>query len=237
MRLLDREEFMRCKASDTLAVMGCGYSINQISMKQWNCIHNEFDSFGMNWYCNAGRNTTFYMVREQCVAPKKLEKGSMPHDLYRLLNEIDTTLIVKRNHGNADNYYHVDHLDKYRHDGIVIDDHIGGCDASSFYEDIFETGLRHGKCSIYDALHFAVFMGYNNLIFCGVDLYDSRYFWLKPNETRDIVANDGNTFESKHPQVKNTLNIIKNFMSFYPEISLRVQNPKSALAGIVKVFK
>lgn len=236
MKILNKEEFLSKKKHDTLAIMGSGYSINKIINQQWDFIYENCDQFGMNWYCNSKKDTTFYMVREQCVAPGKLEKGSMPEDLYHLINAIDTTLIVKKNHGKADNYFHIDHLDKFDKEGIIVEDIVGKCKSDVFTEDIFETGLRHGKGSIWDALHFSVFMKYENVLFCGIDLNDTRYFWLPYNKTREIVANESKTCTMPHNQMANTIDIVKNYMRQYPDKRLQVMNPHSALAGIVEVF-
>lgn len=236
MKILTKEEFFQRKTSDTLAIMGCGYSINHIPKEQWAVITYLCDQFGMNWYCNLMRDTTFYLIREQCVSPKKLEPGSMIDDLLRMVNGIKTTLIVKRKYGKADNYSHVENLDKFTNDGIVVNELPGKCGPDVFKEDIFAEGVHHGKCTMWDALHFAVFMDYKRIVFCGVDLYDFRYFWLPYEQTRDIVAAEGLTCASPHNQADQTIEIVRRMRETFPDIELFVQNPKSLLATVIPVW-
>lgn len=236
MQVLSRKQFMARKTSDTLAVMGCGYSINTITEDQWQTIDSDYNSIATNWFCNAMRPVTFYLVREQCVSPKKLEPGSMPEDLYGMLNAIKTTLIVKKKTGKADNYSHVDNLHRLENPGIIVNELPGKCGADVFLEDIFASGVYHGKCTMWDVLHFAVFMGYKRIVFFGVDLYDFRYFWLPYNDTRPIVAAEGKTCDTPHNQGEQTLRIIQGVKQRFPDIRLMVHNPKSLLAGILPVW-
>lgn len=237
MNILTKDEFILRKRNDTLAIMGCGYSINTITDIEWIIIQDSFDQFGMNWYCNAQRDTTFYLIREQCVSPKKLENGSMIEDLERMINNINTTLIVKHKTGKADNYSHIDNLNKFNNDGIIVEERPGKCSAEDFKHDMFIDGMHHGKCTMYDALHFAIYMKYKRIIFFGIDLYDYRYFWLPYNKTRDIVLNEGYTCDSPHLAANNTINIIKQTKETYPEIKMFVHNPKSLLASFLPVWK
>ena len=65
----------------------------------------------------------------------------------------------------------------------------------------FDEGLRHTSGTLSDAINAAVCLGWQNIVLVGVDLYDSRYFWLPPNETTNINADTGAISARKTPYV------------------------------------
>jgi hypothetical protein len=73
MKLLSIPDLFERKRHDALVIFGSGYSINWITPEQWAVIDREYDTWGMGWYCKMRRPTTWYMVREQCVTPKRIE--------------------------------------------------------------------------------------------------------------------------------------------------------------------
>jgi len=235
MRILTPDEFKAKKTSDTLAIMGCGYSINDITTQQWYDI-DEYNSIGMNWFCNSGRPVTFYLVREQCVTPKRLEPGSLHDDFVEKMKRFSSTKIVKDMAYRTDNYQWAQNTDLFEGEGIILPEIRGRCNAKAFRHDLFTEGCHHGKSSLYDILHIAVQMGYERLIFCGIDLYDSRYFWLGPEETREIVAREGSKWDNPHPTSGTTLSLIEDFMVAYPNIKCLIQNPKSVLSVVMGVW-
>lgn len=233
MNLLTKKEFLVEKNSDTLAIMGSGYSINSITLEEREEII-DCDSIGFNWFCKSGWLVDYYLVREQCTAPSKIESGCSVKDL---INQINCkVVIVVDKTGPADNYSHVENLDKFYQDGIVVKNTKAKGGAVEFKKDIFEYGLHHGKCTLCDCLHLAVFMGYKKIVFFGIDLYDTRYFWLKEDETREIAARRGRKCTDVHNTAKYTLSIIEEFKKTFPDIKLLVHNPKSLLADLMPVW-
>lgn len=237
MKVLNRTEFMLKKSSDTLVIMGCGYSINSITKKQWNIINGYYDQIGINQYCYSKRDTTFMIVRERSLVAKKPENFETVDRMVDSINSMKTTCIVKLNQYKMTADELKKGTDRINHDGIILNEVVKSYDLKSFRDDMFDKGLHHGKCTLCDALHFAVFMKYNRILFCGVDLYDYRYFWLGYDETRKEVAADEKTCEDEHAQAKNTIGIIENMKKFYPGIKMMVHNPKSLLAEYIEVWK
>jgi hypothetical protein len=238
MKILTVDEFLSRKKHSRLAVMGCGYSINSITPSQWELICDEFDQIGMNWYCKARKDTTFYIVREQCVSPMRRFEGRMPLNLIELLNGIKTTLIVKiKNQGAHDDYSHIDHLDPFTNDGILLKEINNKANPKEFSRDIFKDGLFHGKTTMYDVLHFAVGMGYESIVFFGVDLYDVRYFWLPYESVLEEDAINGKAASDHHLQAGTTVNLVAATKDAWPDIKMEVYNPKSLLANVLPVWK
>jgi hypothetical protein len=230
---------MARKTSDTIAVMGNGYSINSIQPQEWLQIESTMDTIGMNWWCNAGRNTTFYVVREQAVSPARLEPGGMPEDFVRKINSIKTTLIVKEKRTHKwDTYFHTEHLDEFVNDGIVVQDmkYKGESIVTMFATDFFVEPMVH-HFTMCDIMHFATFMQYRAIVFFGVDLYDQRYFWLGPAETKAAVLRRKETWETPHATAPQIVPLIQNYQKVYPDVKLSVHNPKSLLASIIPVWK
>ena len=90
-----------------------------------------------------------------------------------------------------------------------------------------EHGLIHGACSMYKVMHLIKFLEYSRIVFVGVDLHNSRYFWLKKNETRHAVAQKGKTYKDKHAVSGDVLELVRKFKKF--AIPMYVVNKKSLL--------
>jgi len=84
----------------------------------------------------------------------------------------------------------------------------------------FKDKIYHGMASLTNVLHAVVFMGYKEIIFVGVDLKDSRYFWLKEDQTRRSVKIKGKKFNSSHSTRNYALDMIKFVQTNYCECSV-----------------
>jgi hypothetical protein len=114
----------------------------------------------------------------------------------------------------TDNYQHIRNLDKFDGDGFVFKEIYGGCSVKNFRDDIFNEGIHHGKFSMYDALHFAIGMGYKKIVFCGVDLYDNRHFYLPYDKTTKLTEAEGNSANSPHLTAPKALKLVADFMEY-----------------------
>lgn len=112
-------------------------------------------------------------------------------------------------------------------------------------------GIRHITGTLSDVVNFAYCVGWKKVVLLGVDLYDNRYFWLKSDETwkidyatgkghPDKVNDRGGRYDQDHPTVKNgILPLIENWKPYFDQagIELSVYNPKSLLASVLPVYK
>ena len=94
-----------------------------------------------------------------------------------------------------------------------------------WYENIFLYNPDEDPCRVQCGSSFTIVlqimcaMGYKKIYFCGVDLYDSRYFWTDNPEYKDIVPPilnsckpDERSKDEKHPtQERNIAEWIKEF--------------------------
>lgn len=235
MKLLTVDKFKEMKNRSHLAIIGSGYSLNDVSEEKWALICDEYDTFGMNWSCKFFLPYTWYLVREQAATPKRIGPGQTLSDFIEDMADVPTTLIVKDMSYRTDNYIHARHTELFDHPGRVFKEITGKCSAKAFSDNIFEQGIHHGKNTMTDAMHFAVAMGYKEILFVGVDLYDSRYFWLPYDEPSPMVKNEGRTCESPHLAAENIVKIVTDTAATW-DIKMAVENPKSLLAKHIPVW-
>ena len=63
MKLIDKEQFLKYKKSDTLVIWGSGSSIKNISIDDFNYL-NQFDSISTTMFSKSKIQTTFYIIGE-----------------------------------------------------------------------------------------------------------------------------------------------------------------------------
>lgn len=234
----DRELLNLKKTSESIVVMGSGWSINNISEYQWKAISNV-NSIGFNWFCKHQFAPTFYIIREQANIASRKNHDESPEALISLLskkNYKDTLMIV------LDVSKHSPHAFKYRkliktitNQYITIKDFKvkGSFNIKYMFKDMFNVGLYHGKCSLVNVIHFILQMKYENVYFAGVDLYDSRYFWLREKETRHTVKNKCKKYNSKHAVAGYTLKFL-NKIQKNTKLKMYSLSEKSLLCKIME---
>jgi hypothetical protein len=243
MKILTEKQFVSTKETDTLIIYGCGSSINKL--KEEDKVHlSQFDSLGYNWFCKSGIKCKYYIVREQANIPVRITKDEKPEYLIDNLNSDtykDSILIIHNltsTSGKCFQYHKPETIKKFSHKCVVIDDlklkdNAYGIDRWSS-TNIFKTGVFHGRTTMNNALHIAVFMGYKKIVFVGVDLSDSRYFWLG-DKTRESVKKKGRKFCDEYFLAKRIMDLIQKASKTY-NIDVSVYNRKSLLRQIMPVY-
>ena len=232
MRLLSKEQFIEGKTSDTIFVLGCGWSIRRVSKEDWGII-DRYDSISFNWFALHDFEPTFFLIREQANLPHRKGKGETIKTLISRVNRYKKTRCIMcdvRRHTPKAYAYHKDK--RLTASGIVVKDdkdkrHFRKLHRY-FRRDPFKYGLIHGRCTMYNVLHMVTFLQYKRVVFVGVDLYNSRYFWLDKRETRHSVAKKGRSFKHKHFIAADMMRLIKRYKKVMPE--MYVVGRKSLLA-------
>ena len=237
--------FTKNKQSNTIVIYGCGNSINDLTTKEIEKL-SKYDSIGFNWFCFSHIPTTYYLVREQCNIPKRVHGEENIDNFYNLINKYykQSCLIIHdlSNHSpNAYDYSDIKNIKRFNNNNYIIvkDVKLEGNDPGVERwrkESIFKVGIIHGKCTLTNALHFSIWMGYENIIFVGVDLYNSQYFWLN-NKTRYSVKNKNKDKDSIHSTYTSVIFLIKNIRKYYPEINMYNYSEKSLLTQFFNVEK
>jgi hypothetical protein len=232
MILLDKQSFISRKKSSTVVIYGCGSSINKIKQDQL----KDYDSIGFNWFCKSQIATTFYLIREQASSKKRIGNGESVVQLFNELSHENykrTCLLVHRMKKTDMNY--CDQLAKFSQDGIVVAD-IKKKDVNNFREyDVYDNGIIHGKSSVINTLHLAHWLGYEQILFVGVDLNNSKYFWLD-DEVRYSIKKKGLTNDSRHPVSAYIMAQVKMFINLYKEPKLFTYRSDSLLAKVLPVW-
>lgn len=115
----------------------------------------------------------------------------------------------------------------------------------------FEDGLSHGNGTLCDAVNFAYLMGWRQIVLVGVDLYDTRYFFLPPDQTLRtdyttgrIVTSDvsdrGQRWDQPHSTFTNgAIELFRDWTKAMKErgVELAVWNPRSLLCEVMPVYR
>jgi hypothetical protein len=182
LRLAHTRNMAGNRTSDTIYILGSGASINNISRSQWKKIEKA-DTVGVNFWLIHEYVPTFLI----CELTEETDRVRL---LIRQLEDrredyANTPVIFKGLHKNLD---------------YLRDSHRQWSEGCSYFrtmalpdvsKDSFLKHLRivyplrldrigfflQARGTIFMAMHFAICMGYRNIVFLGVDLNDTRYFW------------------------------------------------------------
>ena len=248
MKHLSKIEFKSLKKSDTIVVYGSGYSVNNILQdsvlrKQL----GEYDSIGFNWFLKSRIPTTYYAIREQSNTDKRICNNETRDILYKDINSYykSSALIIHKldmKYHKKNTFCYSGSVDKFSGNGIIINDikfdnNLNRVDLWK-KTDIFDIGIIHGKISLNGVCHFSINMGYERIIFAGIDLNDSRYFWLQKDQPRHTIEKKKKNIGDKHPVYNDTISLIGD-MRKHLKIKMEVVNKTSLLRiiGRIPVWK
>jgi len=177
------------KSSNTLAILGSGGSINEISEKEWDFI-SSIDSLALNWW---GVYHDFVPSFYQWEAPGDdltefwIEEMNKKRDLYANQN---VTLIFdpERMYGMKENVAEIlDKIDPSLFSSLVDirlaiyysqkNSGFGPEVKFAFPTLPFTNRLLHSRGSLSQAIAIGAHMGYDDIILFGVDLNNSEYFF------------------------------------------------------------
>ncbi|MDL0120429.1 hypothetical protein PNQ29_11935 [Halobacterium salinarum] len=186
------------KTSDTVFILGSGATINQISESGWEHI-NAHDSFGLNFWPIHEHVPSLYVFEPpiahdafcELLDYRREELSNIPiiiKDLPRDLSLVD----IER---YPDNLVRRMYLAKglripWKYKSYdIFNRSIEWFDERGYFEPNgrIELGLKK-RASVSFLIHMAVKMGYENIVLCGVDMNDSRYFY---EEKREHFAEKG----------------------------------------------
>lgn len=100
-------------------------------------------------------------------------------------------------------------------------------------------GLVHGAGSVCGAVNLAYAMGFRRIVLTGIDLYDSRYFWLNSDEARgDLVELGRPDPSARHPTASSLIRYLGAWRAQMQRegVELTVYNPRSLLTETLPVY-
>jgi hypothetical protein len=188
---MSQSHLEQTKSSDTLFILGSGGSINQITEDQWEHI-GEKDSIGLNkWPIHEFQPD--YHVFEPRMEKEEKERYwqllNYKRDLYKEIPIIlkDTDAVSALNQEDLPNWLSNELLissDTNYRNIISLENRQNNRDVLRYLKSkgCFEKGqlqipLYRNRGSVSYLLHLAVGLGYEEIVLCGVDMVNSKYFY------------------------------------------------------------
>lgn len=250
---LTEADLRASRRSDTVFVFGSGYSLHDIPPREWARIA-EHDTLGFSGFIYAPWVRVDYHLIRGWVENQVGRHGWQAYTkefvdvLHDNPNFRDTILVLQGE------YYAQFCNALVGYSLLRPGTRIARFQASREHGPPSRTlrdGLRHNAGTLSDAVNLAVCLGWKRIVLAGVDLYDNRYFWLKPDETTVMDPATGRLVPAKqtsrglrYDQQHNTVrNGIVDSMAAWREdllrdgVELMVYNPRSLLASALPVFR
>ena len=192
---LSEVDLRKFKTSNTVFILGSGSTINDITESEWEHI-NDHDSFGLNFWPIHPHTPTIHVFELPTGEDFKSSYYSLLNhrsgdysDIPIIIKDIPRTLA----HLNLNQYPESLINNTYLAEEIripwrdtdyeVFDRSIEWFDNRGYFDSDgrIELGLKK-RASVSFLIHMAVKMGYQNIVLCGIDMNNSKYFY---NERRD----------------------------------------------------
>ncbi len=222
MPLLQELDLSKVKKSNTIFILGSGSSINKISPHKWQIISSH-DSIGFNfWFCHK-HIPTFYTfepasynykipecpkletlmakVFHEEVAKKEAEYSSVIKFITDLYPD-RISFIKDLPDGFRQNLYAVPIVSAFARNELELDANI----RYLLNTDVFHPSSQIDKLFKFRAtlsalITFAIKLGYQRIVLCGIDLNNPAYFYQDPQQYPNMAS-----FYSSPPgQIHDTL--------------------------------
>lgn len=250
-RRLDEDAVRAARRSDTVFVFGSGFSLNEIPADEWEAI-SRHDTFGFNaFYHQEWVRVDFHLLR-----------GGVYGELRWRVHAEEVSARLRANPRFAETIF------------LLQDDYLGyfanqlvghgllpegarllryrTARAPGLPTRSFADGVRHAPGTLADVVNCAYLLGWKEIVLAGVDLYDSRYFWLEPDQTLAYDAATGtlvpaksnnirgNRYDEPHNTARSgVVDQMERWSRFLAEegVRLSVYNPRSLLADVLPVHR
>lgn len=247
---VDAERARARRTSDTVFVFGCGASLNDLTDEEWAHIA-EHDTFGFNEFFRQRWVPVGFHLLRQGVDGSLRQRPYAEHVARGIAESphYERTLLLLQEGWLAElsNELVGGRLLPPGRQMLRYRTARGAGPPSANWGD----GLRHVVGTLDDTVNAAYALGWRRIVLTGVDLYDSRYFWLPPNLTSTTdpatgasVAAErnryrGNRYDETHSTAANGVVAIMDGWRGRLEadgVELSVYNPRSLLAEALPVY-
>ncbi len=240
--IINENQLRACRKSDTLFIFGSGYSLNDLTPAEISHLE-QHDTLGFNWfiYQNAVR-VDFQLVREitpslkkNILQPKMREYASILEENTRYS---DTVFIVQEGFkaiiGNC-----LIGLKLMPRKRPIFPYRNSSRSSLDLPSNSLAKGLVHGKGTLMECINLGYLLGWKKIVLMGIDLYDRRYFWLKPDETRSNDLIRGASHVDQHNTANYVIQHISDWIPFLKknDIQLYIYNPRSLLSKTLPVYE
>lgn len=239
-RYADAEELRSRRRSETVFVFGSGASLNELSAEDWEEIARH-DTFGFNWFVyERFVRCDFHLIRG--IPDTDTDPGVWRPQLEEYFR------LIRTNPRFSDTVFLVHGGFRAINGNRAIGYRLLPAGSTVFRwrtnvrhelpSRSFRQGLAHGHSTLQECINAAYLLGWTRIVLAGVDLYDRRYFWLEPDETRSIDVRRGATSHDDHARSESgmveTLGAWSRWLAA-EGVELSVLNARSRLAGVLSV--
>jgi hypothetical protein len=179
-------QFRQFKQSDTLVILGCGNSLNELTESQWSHIKN-CDIAGLSYSCILDLKQNYYFI-------ERPYRFGLENRLF-----LKDKLFARYEEGKIKNiiWKSLDHHEQRPLDLSIVPEFVTFLEANIYLKNygdsqlelqekiikvVLDWGLHkyiffHALASLFDLTLFGIGLNYKNIVFAGIDLNGSDYFF------------------------------------------------------------
>ena len=234
------------KKSDTIFFFGSGFSVNEISNEEWDYFKSH-NTISANWFHKRDIiPIDYYIVHEMHATVNRSGAINIRDNIYfkEYLDNLnkpcykDSILFINIGINSTKEIINTGFL-KNRKYVFYNNKLTKGFSFKKSLNCIFNNGIYFGGSIVLEAIHLSYIMGFKKIVLVGVDLYDSRYFWLNKDEDRDGLKYIGKSHNEAHKTYPYIMKHLDDIMTILKKegVELYVYNPKSLLAEKLPIYK
>jgi glycosyltransferase involved in cell wall biosynthesis len=250
-RVIGAAEVRKARRSERVFVFGSGASLNDLTDGEWSTIAED-DVFGFNaFYRQRWVRTDFHLLRGGVYG----ELRWRPHG-----SEVQRLIAANPRYADTIFLLQDEYLGQFAN--VLVGRGLLPRGARIFrYRTLpgpglpsrsLADGVRHSPGTLVDCVNLAALLGWREIVLVGVDLYDSRYFWLPTDRTLgydpavgNVVPMDLNSIRGNRPEDRHntaTSGVVEQMAAWRDALDvegvrLSVYNPRSLLAEVMPVFE
>lgn len=242
----------RKSGNERIYIFGSGYSLNDLSKKDWNSIRSTGDTLSFNeFYYSNFIKLDYYIFRE--VESKYFD--FIPPKIRKRFNTIFYIKKIKEIYNIINNNVYMEKTKYFflceKKSGASLLYYMlyrKSLELHGFYSNYYDRTINwpisktpqnipHGKATLLDAINIAYLMGYKEIILAGVDLYDRNYFYLRKGETRGFDRKKGFSANDMHNTLKHIIDTLKLWKPDLKKhgVNIKLLNPKSLLNEVFDI--
>jgi len=249
-RVLSEEQLIASRRSDTVFIYGSGASLNDITPAEWTHMA-QHDTFGFTAFIyQKWIRVGYHLIRGGIEG--SLVWRAYAEEFCGSLNQnknFDDTILILQGEYFAMFANQILGYKLVRPDTRIFRYQTARGDGPPTRS--FAEGIRHTLGTLCDSVNVAACMGWKHIVLAGVDLYDSRYYWLPPDKTIGVDARGlmvpkdinvrGQRPDQAHNTARNGMVVLMGEWRAYLEreqgIALSVLNPRSLLAEVMPIYR
>lgn len=250
-QVLSPEQAGAARKSDTVFIFGSGASLNEIAPDEWDHFRKH-DTLGFNaFYRQHWVPINFHLLRVGMYGSLRWRPYAEEVSGYLRDNPLlAATIYVLQ--GEYLGYF-CNQLTGYGYlpaGARVLRYHTARDDGPATRK--IGDGIRHTTGTLADAVNVAYCLGWKRIVLVGVDLYDSRYFYLPHDSTPGVDERTGllapaefNTyrgirFDQTHSTARHgVVDLMRLWRAQFTAdgVELLIYNPRSLLADVLPVYE